>query len=82
MSYTFKIHNTTTLQSTEEVEGIEEVREKAAAFVQERMEAFGDDTEALRQFGWYTSEAAALDFFEYGGAMTLPDGWRIEVIAH
>lgn len=81
-TYTLDIYNPDNLQSTEEVEGLQEARDKAAEFVAERMDAFGEDREALRQYGWFACEAGALDMLETGGAVSLPDGWRIEVIAH
>jgi hypothetical protein len=62
-----------------EVGGIQEARDVATDLVHERMEAFGDDREALRAYGFYDAEAKALDMTEEGGEIFLQDGWKIRI---
>ena len=80
MSYTVNIYNPKNLYSSHEVGGAQEARDQAAEFIADRMDAFGEDREALRQYGWLKVEAEALDMSDDGGTILLPDGWRIEII--
>jgi hypothetical protein len=61
-------------------EGLQEARDVAVQVVHDRMEAFGEDREALTQYGFYRAEAEALDMPDEGGTIVLSDGWKIEVI--
>lgn len=79
MSYTVTIRTPTNPYSTHKVGGAQEARDEAAQVIADRMDAFGDDREALRQYGWFDAEAKALDMSDSGGVILLPDGWTIEV---
>jgi hypothetical protein len=59
---------------------IDEARDEAATLVAERMEAFGEDREALRQYGYLDAEQQALDAPEHGCVIHLSDGRKIEII--
>ena len=62
------------------VDTIEDARDVAGEVVNERMEAFGEDREALAGYGYLDAEQQALDMPEDGGVIHLRDGWKIEVI--
>jgi len=79
MIYTVTVRMPQNLYSTHKVGGVQEARDEAAQVIADRMDAFGDDREALRQYGWFDAEAKALDMTEAGGVILLPDGWSIEV---
>lgn len=79
MIYTVEVFSASHLYSTQKVGGAQEAREVAAQVIADRMDAFGDDREALRQYGWYKAEAEALDMPEEGGDILLPDGWKITI---
>ena len=55
------------------------VHNYAVDFVQDRMDAFGEDREALKGYGYIDAEDQALAIGDDGGTVTLPDGWKIEV---
>lgn len=80
MSYTVDVFAPKHPYSTRKVKELQEARDEAVTVVHDRMEAFGDDREALTQYGYYRAEAEALDMSEDGGVILLPDGWKIEVI--
>lgn len=61
------------------VAALDEAREAASAFVQERMDSFGDDREALQRYGFTEAEDAALDLSEDGAQIKMSDGCVIEV---
>lgn len=63
-----------------EVASIDAARDVAAAFVAQRMEAFGDDREALERYGFAAAELDALNMSEAGGKIKLPDNWIIIVV--
>ena len=66
--------------SINEVVSIDEVRDEVVTFIHQRMEAFGDDREALERHGFIEAESAALSMTDWGGTIKLPDGWIIQVI--
>lgn len=80
MSYNLYINKPSAPYSSTTVESLEEGRETAQEFVCDRMDAFGDDREALRQYGWLKAEDDVLDLPEQGGTVLLPDGWTIKLI--
>jgi len=61
------------------VNSLEAAREEAARFVRNRMDAFGDDREALEGYGFAKAEQAAMDMGERGDLIVLPDGWEMGV---
>jgi len=79
MNYVVVVTSPQRTQTFIEVGGIQEARDVAADLVHERMEAFGDDREALRAYGFYDAEAKALDMTEEGGEIILQDGWKIRI---
>ena len=58
---------------------LEEARREAHIVVIERMQAFGEDPDALKQYGYIAAEIQAMDMTDEGGKITLQDGWIIEV---
>ena len=58
---------------------LEEVRREAHIVVIERMQAFGEDPDALKQYGYMAAEVKAMDMTDEGGKIILQDGWTIEV---
>jgi hypothetical protein len=79
MSCLISVYTPTRPYSSHKVGGPQEARDEAAQIIADRMDAFGDDREALRQYGWYTAEATALDMSDDGGEILLPDGWKIVI---
>jgi hypothetical protein len=65
--------------TTSEFATIEEARTQAVGHVQEAMDSFGEDREALRAYGFLTAEELALDMPEEGGTIRLANGTVIEV---
>jgi hypothetical protein len=61
------------------VDTLQHARDVATEVVHVRMEAFGEDREALNQYGYFRAEAEALDMLEDGGTILLPDGWKIVI---
>ena len=80
MNYMVHVDTPTHHYSSHKVGGVQEARDDAAQVVADRMEAFGDDREALKNYGYLTAEAAALDMGEQGVSILLADGWRITVL--
>jgi hypothetical protein len=79
-----KVKQGETVGRFEPVEGwivgnIEAAREEAQRFVQDRMDAFGEDREALERYGYIAAENAALELSEDGGEIRTADGWLISV---
>jgi len=66
--------------SQEEVGTIDAVQEWCHNYVQDRMDAFSEDREALERYGYLAAEDWALSVPEDGGTFTLADGMRIEVV--
>jgi hypothetical protein len=80
MSFTVIVYSPRRAVSTEEVDTIEAAREIARVAVNDRMEAFSDDREALERYGFIDAEDRALALSEEGGVIFLQDGWKVEVI--
>jgi hypothetical protein len=77
-------YRVTFLSRGEPIEGfeardLEQAHEAAANFVQDRMDAFGEDREALEGYGYIEAQDNALSIGEDGGYVYVPDGYRIEV---
>lgn len=66
-------------QRSHAVATIEQARDTAVDRVHDRMDAFGEDREALERYGWTSAERAAQDLPEQGGVISLPDGYVVEV---
>lgn len=79
MSYSVKLYGKTILVDEQTGVDIDKAREIAADHVQTRMDAFGDDREALAGFGFLGAEESALDMPESGGTISLADGYSIQV---
>ena len=62
------------------VESIQEARAETISFVNDRMDTFGKDREALRRHGYTAAEEQALVLSEDGGKIHLTDNWLIEVV--
>jgi hypothetical protein len=80
MSYMLIIYNSDKDVDHKEVDTIEQAREAAQVVVNERMEAFGEDHEALVRYGFIDAEDKALSLSDEGGVIFMQDGWKIEVI--
>jgi len=61
------------------VSTIQEARDMAVSYVHDRMDAFGEDRQALRDYGFMTAESWALDVSEDGGSMQMADDWTVDV---
>ena len=61
MKFVVQVHTPKNPYSSHKVGGAQEARDEAAQVIADRMDAFGDDREALRQYGWFKAEAEALD---------------------
>jgi len=81
MSFTVIVYSPRRAVSTEEVDTIAEAREIARVAVNDRMDAFGEDRQALLDYGFIDAEDQAFSMSEEGGVIHLHDGWKIEVIA-
>jgi uncharacterized protein YbdZ (MbtH family) len=55
---------------------IEEARRDAQRFVQDRMDAFGEDREALERYGYTRAMDRATDMPEKGDIIMTQDGWK------
>jgi hypothetical protein len=80
MSYMIIVYNSDSAVDHKEVDTLEEAHSYAAETVQERMEAFSDDHEVLKRYGFIDAEDKALSMDEDGGVIFMQDGWKIEVI--
>ena len=61
------------------VNTVDEMRSTAVNFVSDRADAFGEDREALRKYGYTTAETLAENMSDTGGSLTLADNWSIEI---
>jgi hypothetical protein len=61
------------------VDTLQEARDITTDFVHDRMDAFGDDREALARYGFTDAEELALDMTDNGVFLKLSDGWEIVV---
>jgi hypothetical protein len=61
------------------VNSIEAAREEARRFVQDRIDAFSEDRDVLKRYGFLDAEDRALDLPEEGGKILMQDGWAISV---
>ena len=77
MTYSVDIFTPTHPYSAHKRPTLQAVRDDAVEVVHDRMEAFGEDHEALTQYGYFKAEAMALDMTEDGGTILIPDGWKI-----
>ena len=62
------------------VDTLEEASIIAQNAVQTRMDAFSEDREVLKSYGFIEAENKALDMTDWGCKIVLEDGWTIEVI--
>lgn len=62
------------------VNSIEEARNLAQTFVNNRADAFGEDPEALRRYGFTDAEEQILDMGESGIMVRLADSWSVLVL--
>jgi hypothetical protein len=63
----------------EAADDLQAARDIAVDFVHDRMNAFGDDREALARYGFTDAEELALDMTDNGLFIKLSDGWEIRV---
>lgn len=80
MGFRIIVYNAWQDVEQKDVDTIEQAREFAHNFVQDRMDAFGEDREALKDYGFTNAEDQALALSDEGGVVFLPDSWKIEVI--
>lgn len=80
MSFTVIVYSPRRAVSSDEVDTIAQAREVAQIAINDRMEAFSDDRDALSQYGFIDAEDRALAMSEDGGVIYLQDAWKIEVI--
>jgi hypothetical protein len=79
MKYDIVIAHNNEAQEGWYVDNIEEARNEAQSFVEQRMQAFGEDREALKRYGYLKAEEQAIDMGERGDLIALSDGWSISV---
>jgi|tagenome__1003787_1003787.scaffolds.fasta_scaffold20030109_2 hypothetical protein len=80
MGYRIIIYNGDKAVDDTQAFDIEQARALARVAVEDRMEAFADDRDALKRYGFLDAEDQALSLDEDGGVIFLQDGWKIEVI--
>ena len=82
MNYAMIVYNSrNSMETYREMDSIGAARIEAQRVVNERMDAFGDDIDALKRFDYIAAEDQAMDIPDDGGVIFLPDGWKIEVIS-
>ena len=62
-----------------EVDTLAMAQDYAINFVSDREDAFGEDREALKRYGYIDAEDQALAIGDDGGTVHLPDGWKIVI---
>lgn len=63
-----------------EVGSVSEARHEAEVVVNDRMDAFGEDRDALERYGFIDAEDQAMSIDEDGAVIFMQDGWKIEII--
>jgi hypothetical protein len=80
MSYMLTFYKSDKCIDQRVADTLEDAHNLGVEFVNDRMEAFGEDREALKNYGYIDAENAALAIGEDGGVVHVPDGYKMEVI--